>query len=156
ERKSGGEDGRGIRGGSAVFGAVDQAILLERLVGEPSNKRLLKTIGRYDTTPEIIIELYENDYETVGTPAELNDAGRTEKVKAALTTDFETVEAIMKKAGVSRWACDKALKTLLDGGEAERTVPSKKNDPYRYRQAVAFAFEPLVWDPKQKREQGPE
>ncbi len=62
ERKSGGEDGRGIRGGSSLFGLVDQAIILDRRPGETSNKRLLKTLGRYEDSPkEIII-----DYRTYG------------------------------------------------------------------------------------------
>jgi RecA-family ATPase len=51
ERKSGGEDGRSIRGGSALFGLVDQAIFLERRQGEASNKRTLKTLGRYEESP---------------------------------------------------------------------------------------------------------
>jgi RecA-family ATPase len=33
ERKAGGKEGRSIRGGSALFGLVDQALLLERRAG---------------------------------------------------------------------------------------------------------------------------
>jgi AAA domain len=154
ERKSGGEDGRGIRGGSALFGAVDQAILLERLVGKPSNKRILKTIGRYDSPPEIIIELRENDYETVGTPAELSEAGRLEKVKAVLTTAYETVDVIMDKAGEKRWATDRALMTLVDRGKAERKGTGKRNDPCLYRLADSFGL-PKGGNPKQKKQKTP-
>jgi DnaB-like helicase N terminal domain/AAA domain len=42
ERKSGGEDGRSIRGGSALFGLVDQAIFLERRPGEGFKQARIK------------------------------------------------------------------------------------------------------------------
>ncbi|MBI4240238.1 MAG: AAA family ATPase, partial [Candidatus Rokubacteria bacterium] len=63
ERKSGGEDGRGIRGGSALFGLVDQALLLDRGQGGAEPRRVLRTLGRYDETPrELILELDEDEY----------------------------------------------------------------------------------------------
>jgi RecA-family ATPase len=53
ERKGGGEDGLSIRGGSSLFGLADQAIFLERQPGQRTNKRVLKTLGRYDSPPEL-------------------------------------------------------------------------------------------------------
>jgi predicted ATP-dependent serine protease len=47
ERKAGGDEGRGIRGGSALFGLVDQALLLERKHGTDRTLRTLKALGRY-------------------------------------------------------------------------------------------------------------
>jgi AAA domain len=155
ERKSGGEDGRGIRGGSALFGAVDQAILLERLVGEPSNKRILKTIGRYDSTPEIIIELHENDYEIVGTPQELSEAGRVEKVLDVLTAEPQTVEVIMERASVSRKQCDKALRLLVDQGKVDQAGEGKRGDPHLYcLKSDSFHF-PKGGNGKEKKQENP-
>ena len=67
-----------IRGGGSLFGIVDQAILLERPVGEPSNKRVLKTIGRYDSL-QLVIELVEDEIRTIGTVEECSDAGALKK-----------------------------------------------------------------------------
>jgi hypothetical protein len=133
ERKSGGEDGRSIRGGGSLFGIVDQALFLERQPGEVSNRRILKTLGRYDSPPELIIELHENDYHSLGTPEELSEAARVEKVEAVLTDKFETVETIMEKTNLKRKPCDKALKTLVDDSRAEQTGGGYRGNPYLYR-----------------------
>ena len=50
ERKAGGEEGRGIRGGSALFGLVDQALIMERRPGGDRSLRTLKALGRYSET----------------------------------------------------------------------------------------------------------
>jgi hypothetical protein len=133
ERKSGGEDGRNIRGGSALFGLVDQAIFLERRPGEASNKRILKTLGRYDDSPpELVIELVGDDYNVLGTPEEFGEIQAVEKVKASLTNDPLDVKTIAKEADCTEKLTRKALEVLKDRHEAERTGAGKKNDPYLY------------------------
>jgi len=63
ERKSGGDDGRGIRGGSALFGLVDQALLLDRRHGGDESHRVLRTLGRYFETPrEVVVALEDHEY----------------------------------------------------------------------------------------------
>lgn len=133
ERKSGGEDGRSIRGGSALFGLVDQAIFLERRPGEASNKRVLKTLGRYeDSPPELVIEFVGDDYNVLGTPEECGEIQAVEKVRAALTADPMDVKSIAKEADVTEKLTRKGLEILKDRGEVQRTGAGKKNDPYLY------------------------
>ena len=133
ERKSGGEDGRSIRGGSALFGLVDQAIFLERRPGEVSNKRVLKTLGRYDDSPpELIIELVGDDYNVLGTPEEFGEVQAVEKVKTVLTVEPMDVKTIAKEADTTEKLARKALESLKERGEAERTGGGRKGDPYLY------------------------
>lgn len=133
ERKSGGEDGRSIRGGSALFGLVDQAIFLERRPGEASNRRVLKTLGRYeDSPPELIIELAGDEYVVLGTPDEFGELQAIEKVKAVLTTEPIDVKTIAKEADVTEKLARKALEALKGRNEVERSGGGKKNDPFLY------------------------
>jgi len=133
ERKSGGEDGRSIRGGSALFGLVDQAIFLERRPGEASNKRVLKTLGRYEDSPaELVIELVGDDYNVLGTPQEFGEIQAVEKVRAALTAEPMDAKTIAKEAEVTEKLTRKALETLKDRGEINRTGAGKKGDAYLY------------------------
>lgn len=133
ERKSGGDDGRSIRGGSALFGLVDQAIFLERRPGEASNKRTLKTLGRYeDSPPELIIELVGDDYNVLGTPEEFGESQAMEKVKAVLTVEPMDAKTIAKEADTTEKLTRKALETFRERGEIERTGAGKKNDAFLY------------------------
>jgi hypothetical protein len=133
ERKSGGEDGRNIRGGSALFGLVDQAIFLERRQGEVSNKRVLKTLGRYEESPpELIIELVGDDYNVLGTPEEFSETQAFEKIKATLTVDPMDVKTIAKEADVSEKLTRRILEQLKEKGQAERSGAGKRGDAHLY------------------------
>ena len=133
ERKSGGDDGRSIRGGSALFGLVDQAIFLERRPGEASNKRILKTLGRYEESPpELIVELVGDDYKVLGTPEEFGQSQAMEKVKAVLTLEPMDVKTIAKEAETTEKLTRRALETLRERGEIERIGTGKKADAFLY------------------------
>ena len=133
ERKSGGEDGRSIRGGSALFGLVDQAIFLERRPGEASNKRSLKTLGRYDESPpELVIELVGDDYKVLGTPEQFGESQALEKVRGVLTVEPMDVKTIAKEADITEKLTRKVLETLKERGEIERTGSGKKSDVFLY------------------------
>lgn len=134
ERKSGGEDGRNIRGGSALFGLVDQAIILERRQGEVNNQRLIKTLGRYDESPrELVIELVGDEYKVLGTPEEMGEAQALVKVREALSVEPMDIKTIAKEAELKEKASRKALKRLRESGEAIREGEGKKNSPFTYR-----------------------
>jgi hypothetical protein len=72
ESKAGGERGRSIRGAGALFGLVDQGLLLTFPQGASStNRRNLSALGRYSETPaNVIIELDGTDYVLLGTSQE--------------------------------------------------------------------------------------
>lgn len=136
DRKTGGDGGRNIRGGSSLFGLVDQAIMLERLPGEKTNKRLLKTIGRYAESPsELVIELVGNEYQVVGTREEVGRKANIDKVREVLTTEPMDVKTIALETYLKQKATRKALETLWDEGNCKiiREGEGKRNDPYTYR-----------------------
>lgn len=131
ERKSGGEGGRGIRGGSALFGLVDQALILEGTRGGQKNRRTLRTIGRYEETPPaLVLELVDNEYRVVGKPADLSGEELVGKVREALTVDPQTITALGQKTGLPV----KALRTVLnDLGDVVRRGRGVKGEPFTWR-----------------------
>jgi AAA domain-containing protein len=143
ERKSGGGDGRGIRGGSALFGIVDQALMLERRQGGNSNQRTLKAIGRYDETPgELILELDGDAYQLVGAPDGQGQEARGRRVLEALTEEPQDVEAVAAKAGLSPKLTREALEKLCGDGQAVREGKGVKGSPHRYRRTNSLPSHP--------------
>lgn len=133
ERKTGGEGGRNIRGGSALFGLVDQALMLEVLPGAVSNRRILKTLGRYSETPkEQVIELKGTDYELIGSRDEAGRRGNVEKVLQALTAEVKDVKTIAQETLLPTTAVRTALKELLEADEAVCVGDGRRGSPYRF------------------------
>ena len=141
ERKSGGEDGRNIRGGSALFGLVDQAIILERRQGEINNQRLIKTLGRYDESPrELVIELVGDEYKVLGTPEEMGEVQALAKARETLSVEPMDIKTIAKEADLKEKATRKALERLRELGETIREGEGKKNSPFTYRLPYSDSF----------------
>ena len=137
ERKSGGEDGRGIRGGSALFAAVDQALLLDRRPGGDASHRVLKTVGRYEeeSPSELLFELEGNQYRSLGTQDHLDFEEKKDKIHRVLTDVPRTPEAIAVNAGLSEKMTNKVLEALCaesPGARASRQGKGVKGDPYLY------------------------
>lgn len=142
ERKSGGEDGRGIRGGSALFGIVDQALMLDRRrQGGTSTQRVLRALGRYDETPgELILDLAGDEYRRLGTSEELNREAKEAKVWEALSEEPRDVATVAQGAGLTEKETRKVLEGL--GGKVIRKGRGVKRDPYTYRRAMADSILP--------------
>jgi len=135
ERKSGGEHGRGIRGGSALFGMVDQAILLDRQPGGATNQRVLKTIGRYDESPsEVVVELTPEGFENRGTPQEVDLETEKSKVLAALSSTPVDLKTLTINTGVPKRRIGKILEAL--GDQVVQDGRGVKGEPHRYRLAA--------------------
>jgi len=136
ERKSGGEDGRGIRGGSALFALVDQALLLEKRQGGDGAQRVLKAFGRYADSPgELLFELEGNQYRSLGTQDHLDFDEKKEKVHRVLTDVPRTPEAIAADAELSEKQTTRVLEALCaesPGARASRQGKGVKGDPYLY------------------------
>jgi hypothetical protein len=150
-------DGKSIRGGSALFGVVDQAILLDKRHGGAPNQRVLKTVGRYAESPaELIIELTGNPslsdpseygYSVLGTPNELTEEEARAKLFAALGNEPQDLKAIVLKTELP----EKRARLLLDRMFNEKVIirvgKGVKGDGYKYL-LVGDSFqgstEPLV------------
>jgi len=134
DSKSGGPGGRNIRGGSSLFGLVDQAIMLEHLPGEKTNKRVLKTLGRYAESPsELVIELVNNEYRVIGTREEVGKQAIMDEVSDSLTNELQDVKAIAQEIDKTQKATRQALEELRQDGRAVREGEGVKGKPYTYR-----------------------
>jgi len=133
ERKSGGDEGRGIRGGSALFGLVDQALLLEKRQGGNSSQRVLKALGRYADSPdELFIEFDGDQYRSLGTADQVEFEVTKRKVEAVLDDTLRTPEAVAGSAGLTTPTTRKALESLCREDKASRQGRGVRNDPFTY------------------------
>jgi len=141
ERKSGGEEGRSIRGGSALLGLVDQALILDRRQGGAKNQRLLTTLGRYDESPpELVIELIGNAYRLLGTPEQVGKEAAQEKVLAALTQTPQDINGLVALTKLPK----RAVREVLDALDTAvvRTGRGRKRSPYLYQLANSVRSRP--------------
>ena len=149
-------DGKSIRGGSALFAVVDQAILLDHRHGGTGNQRVLKAIGRYAESPsELIIALTGNPalsdpgeygYSVLGTTNELTEEEAKAKLIAALGKEPQTVKSLADKAGVSEKRTRFYLDCLFHESAILRVGKGVKGDGYKYLNADSFPGfpEPLL------------
>ncbi len=142
ERKSGGDDGRSIRGGSALFGIVDQALMLDRRQGGTPTQRVLRALGRYDDTPgEVFLDLAGDEYRRLGTSEELSREAKETKVWAALSSvEARDVPTIAQEAKLP----EKETRKILEALETRviREGEGKKGSPYTYHRAMANSILP--------------
>ena len=135
-RKSEGSHGDEIRGSGALFGLVDVAIIMKRHSVE--TQRLLQSQSRFPETPaELVVELREHGYESLGDPAKVGKADKLRRLREALTEQPEEIAALAKKAGLSRRDATRILSLLLADGETIREGEGKRNDPHRFRRFVS-------------------
>ncbi len=137
-RKSDGQYGDEIRGSGALFAAVDVALIMKR--HSVQTQRLLQAQSRYPETPsELIIELREHGYEALGDPAKVGKDARLTKLTASLSHQWEEVDAIVKRAGLSRREGYRLLNILVKDGVAQREGKGVKGDPFRFTKNVIRA-----------------
>jgi hypothetical protein len=150
KKKGGGSDGRAIRGASALFGVVDQALSLGHPQGSNEKRRVLRSIGRRSESPaELIIELDGDTklsspapyrYKVVGTPKEMDKAEQQKKVGKLLTAEWLTIAEILEDAkldNLTEKQVRDALKVLHNEGKAVRTGTGSKSSPFEYRVPLA-------------------
>jgi len=135
-RKSEGSHGDEIRGSGALFGLVDIAIIMKRHSVE--TQRLLQTQSRYPETPaELVLELRDTGYVALGDPAAVGKADKMRRLQAAVTENPEEVEALAKKAGLTRRDATRLLALLLQDGAVARHGKGKRNDPHRFSHIIS-------------------
>jgi hypothetical protein len=139
DRKSGGEGGRAIRGGGAIFALVDQALMLE--TGSTATQRRLKIEGRYkgDVPSELVLDFEDGHYVCRGTPEDRDHAARMAKVCDVLPSSgdgFTIREAAAAVAGLSYGIARNVLEDLHAGGRATRSGTGKRGSPFRYARVI--------------------
>jgi len=150
ERKAGGEDGRSIRGGSALFGLVDQALILERRPGRNTSQRTLRALGRYSESPsEVVLDYQPYEYRLLGAIADVDREAQVSRVWAVLSNEPQTIPAIAEAAALTERQARGLLKLLEEQGRVLRGGGGVKNDPHSYRRVASDSF-PADSHPKGK------
>ena len=128
-RKSPGSDGMDIRGSTALFASVDNAIILKRY-GE-GNERLIDTIGRWDCFSEVI-SLNGSGYEKLGSKSEIIQSSQKRKILDCLNDVPLSAKEVSELTGFSIAVSTTVLKRLNDDGEVERTGRGVSRHPFLY------------------------
>ena len=127
-----------------MFAAVDVALILKR--HDVQTQRKLNANSRYPETPtDMILELTDAGYTLLGDPAHLNRQAKREKVKAALTENFQDAKTLARLAGVPLRDTYRLLEDLaVSDPEVERKGEGRKGDPYQYRNHSFRATRPVI------------
>jgi RecA-family ATPase len=140
-RKSEGTYGDEIRGSGALFAAVDVALILKR--HDIEKQRTLHAISRYPDTPsEMVLELREAGYVSLGDPAKLNRQAKRDKMKSVLSEAWREPKALAKLAGVPVRDSYRLLTELHESAEADREGEGRKGSPFQYRKMLFHAPPP--------------
>lgn len=137
-RKSGGQSGQAIRGGSAIFGLVDIAISLES-GSTPVQRRLVIDGTRLDWPEELVVELRHSEYVVIGEAprAEALQDDELKLIWSALTTTPAAVGKIvqrLEKAGkeIPETTVRRKLDRLVSRGFAHSHGHGGQRDPKQY------------------------
>lgn len=143
-RKSGGEDGDAIRGGSGLQGAVDLIVEMVRppdtADDDESTERELRAIGRFPEIPEAMRIRLEGDgwYRAVGegTRAQMKALSAEGKIRAYLRDqypDTPTLKDIEEDCVVARTTAQRVLQSMAAIGDVEILAGESKTATKRYR-----------------------
>jgi hypothetical protein len=132
QRKSGGEEGRGIRGGSDLFAKVDQALELDRRRGGGRNDRVLRPIGRYSESPRALsFTLDGRAYKAIGTSDDLDPEAVDQRVLTALTSGPHTIQDLQEELKLSNKMIGDSLLRLQEASEVtRRRLGTGKGNPF--------------------------
>jgi hypothetical protein len=136
DKKDGGESGRSIRGGSALFGLVDQALLYDRPPGGNKTCRILRTLGRYSESPsDLVVEWNGKEFKNQGSASDFAQQALINKVWDVLDDiDPKDVAAIAEQSGLK----PKSVRGVLEDIESDVIVhgEGKRGSPFRYTRAT--------------------
>ncbi|MEX0650185.1 MAG: bifunctional DNA primase/polymerase [Candidatus Andersenbacteria bacterium] len=123
-RKGGGDNGEGISGGHALFGAVDVGLEITRN-GTAKNQRILKGWGRIFEIPELLYErTEEGNLIALGAPQEVSlNSVKKRACEALYHDEWQSVKEILNRLGDPKPSDEQlrvALKELALAGEVLR------------------------------------
>lgn len=135
ERKSGGGVGDSGRGSSALTGAVDIIVALQRPPNHTGQVRIIHALSRYEETPSnLVIELGDEGYIV----REGFDIGVQEVERDLLLalpdteTDAKTADELMEETDLKKTTVRDALARMVKEGKLLQAGTGRKNQPYRY------------------------
>lgn len=135
--KAGGDHGRGISGGHALFASFDTALEIERVPGI-SNRRLVKGYARL-LTPEDLLYQREDDgsLTSLGEAKAVTHDEVVKRVESVLSETWQNRTEIgesLAEPPVGKEMIRRALGELVDKGVAERDpAEDKRGATYKWR-----------------------
>ena len=140
-RKGGGEDGEGVRGSSALAGAADIVLELERVQGGPARQRKLLALSRYPQTPGVLViehEVNQGRWRVIGEGADRADARDISDRVGLLSVIPDSEEGITRKELIEAMGSPElqwhaVLDQLISDGHVGKTGEGKRGNPYRYK-----------------------
>ena len=137
ERKSGGDVGDSGRGSSAFAGAVDIVLSLRRPEGNSKKTlRVLQALSRFsDTPPELLVELTDKGYISLGEPHEAAVKEAKDSILAIVPkseTEAVDLKELIESAKVPRATAQRAVKELAEAGALNRVGEGKRGSSFRY------------------------
>jgi hypothetical protein len=136
ERKGGGALGESGRGSSAFAGAVDIILSIRRPEGhQKRNIREIRAVSRLGAPDDLLIELTDKGYRSLGAPGEAAKEQAAADVLAVLPEskeDSATIQSLIEDTGKPRAHLQRLLDVLLRTGKIQRAGKGRKGDPYRY------------------------
>lgn len=139
------EGGDALLGSTALFGAVDTALLMKRR----EQTRTLHTVQRYgEDMSETVAHLdAETGIVTAGGDlAALQLDERKRAVLEAMGEESLTEPDIKERVGGNQTVTAKAVRALYESGDLARTGAGKRGDPYHYRKADADTEKSSILD----------
>jgi len=134
--------GDGLLGSTAIFGAVDTALIMKRT----EQGRTIASVQRYgEDLPETILTFDPNTGRVapVGTVADHQLGEMAKEVLTAIGEEELTELVIRDRIGGDRSQVSKALRQQVKAGVITRIGGGKKGDPYRYRRSAPSTEEDL-------------
>lgn len=128
DRKREGDNGRNVRGSSALVAAVDLAIEV-RKSGDDPTRRQLRMTSRYSGVPERLgITLGDHGYDvTEGEPYR-----RNQDLLESLASGPLTAQEWATSQGITRQCMASRARSLVLDGAVIQAGTGKKGDPYRF------------------------
>jgi hypothetical protein len=155
QRKAGGEDGDAVRGSGAIFGAVDLLVELERCEGAATGQRRLVAVGRWPSTPAVVVVEREPElgaWRVIGEAASRDEIGtlalREQVLRAVPEGDRgATLTELEGVIGVGRQKWHEALVGLIAEGAVVRTGEGKSGHPYYHHRPPEMSVPNVRTDP---------
>lgn len=145
-RKGGGDDGDAVRGSSALAGAVDIVLELERVGGESPRQRKLLALSRYPQTPGVLVIEHDRTtgrWSAIGEGTDRGDgrdiANRAKLLEALSSDEWRTRKDLEKAMGAPHLQWCGTLEQLTEAGVVAKAGEGKKGDPNRYKKLAADA-----------------
>jgi hypothetical protein len=139
------EGGDALLGSTALFGAVDTALIMKRR----EQARTLHTVQRYgeDITETVAYLDAETGIVTAGGDlATLQIEDRKQAVLEAMGDESLTEPDIKERVGGNQTTTAKAIRSLHESGTLLRVGAGKRGEPYRYQKGDAGAEKSSILD----------